>query len=207
MVFFFFFFSSRRRHTRSDRDWSSDVCSSDLVELFEFADLVAGLALGVAPGIVARAQLDIAEAGIADDQAGDLADGAGDGDDGFLLAAAAGDAPVAFAQEGVGVGGRHDGRAERAAQVGAALAGAAVLGGGAGLDGAAGQPGPCGGVPGGGELGHAGAQFGDDDLGVGGADAGDLIEPLDDRQHPGLVAGAGGGVAAADQPAAGADSS
>src|SRR5437868_7932497 len=28
---FFFFFSSRRRHTRSKRDWSSDVCSSDLV--------------------------------------------------------------------------------------------------------------------------------------------------------------------------------
>src|SRR2546421_2649941 len=28
--FVFFFFSSRRRHTRSDRDWSSDVCSSDL---------------------------------------------------------------------------------------------------------------------------------------------------------------------------------
>src|SRR6266536_3646904 len=27
----FFFFSSRRRHTRSTRDWSSDVCSSDLV--------------------------------------------------------------------------------------------------------------------------------------------------------------------------------
>src|SRR5216683_6193437 len=29
-MLFFFFFSSRRRHTRSDRDWSSDVCSSDL---------------------------------------------------------------------------------------------------------------------------------------------------------------------------------
>src|SRR5438445_8496936 len=28
--FFFFFFSSRRRHTRYWRDWSSDVCSSDL---------------------------------------------------------------------------------------------------------------------------------------------------------------------------------
>src|SRR5699024_11789463 len=27
---YFFFFSSRRRHTRSKRDWSSDVCSSDL---------------------------------------------------------------------------------------------------------------------------------------------------------------------------------
>src|SRR2546430_6458955 len=29
--FFFFFFSSRRRHTRFDCDWSSDVCSSDLL--------------------------------------------------------------------------------------------------------------------------------------------------------------------------------
>src|SRR5690606_39514552 len=28
---YFFFFSSRRRHTRFSRDWSSDVCSSDLV--------------------------------------------------------------------------------------------------------------------------------------------------------------------------------
>src|SRR2546429_251384 len=27
---YFFFFSSRRRHTRCSRDWSSDVCSSDL---------------------------------------------------------------------------------------------------------------------------------------------------------------------------------
>src|SRR2546429_9668175 len=30
---FFFFFSSRRRHTRCSRDWSSDVCSSDLFDL------------------------------------------------------------------------------------------------------------------------------------------------------------------------------
>src|SRR5690554_7392917 len=30
MFLFFFFFSSRRRHTRCGRDWSSDVCSSDL---------------------------------------------------------------------------------------------------------------------------------------------------------------------------------
>src|SRR5256884_8840692 len=28
--YYFFFFSSRRRHTRCSRDWSSDVCSSDL---------------------------------------------------------------------------------------------------------------------------------------------------------------------------------
>src|SRR5438067_9838230 len=31
-VMFLFFFSSRRRHTRSKRDWSSDVCSSDLYD-------------------------------------------------------------------------------------------------------------------------------------------------------------------------------
>src|SRR5699024_6558206 len=30
----FFFFSSRRRHTRSKRDWSSDVCSSDLEKFY-----------------------------------------------------------------------------------------------------------------------------------------------------------------------------
>src|SRR5690606_40036490 len=31
---FLFFFSSRRRHTRFSRDWSSDVCSSDLAKVF-----------------------------------------------------------------------------------------------------------------------------------------------------------------------------
>src|SRR5207253_6474341 len=36
-----FFFSSRRRHTRWPRDWSSDVCSSDL----ERGKLVGGLAI------------------------------------------------------------------------------------------------------------------------------------------------------------------
>src|SRR6185369_4881762 len=30
-IMFYFFFSSRRRHTRFKCDWSSDVCSSDLV--------------------------------------------------------------------------------------------------------------------------------------------------------------------------------
>src|SRR5438067_13228882 len=35
-----FFFSSRRRHTRSKRDWSSDVCSSDLI------DMLASMATG-----------------------------------------------------------------------------------------------------------------------------------------------------------------
>src|SRR5690625_7564875 len=35
-----FFFSSRRRHTRWPRDWSSDVCSSDLNELIELGHTV-----------------------------------------------------------------------------------------------------------------------------------------------------------------------
>src|SRR6266498_4273990 len=42
----FFFFSSRRRHTRCGRDWSSDVCSSDLdgtpMWVLENATLVEG---------------------------------------------------------------------------------------------------------------------------------------------------------------------
>src|SRR3712207_8354100 len=36
---FVFFFSSRRRHTRYWRDWSSDVCSSDLESLFQLGVL------------------------------------------------------------------------------------------------------------------------------------------------------------------------
>src|SRR5437763_6385157 len=32
-MYFSFFFSSRRRHTRYIGDWSSDVCSSDLIDL------------------------------------------------------------------------------------------------------------------------------------------------------------------------------
>src|SRR6266496_2509039 len=36
-----FFFSSRRRHTRSLRDWSSDVCSSDLGKVLAAASLPA----------------------------------------------------------------------------------------------------------------------------------------------------------------------
>src|SRR5690606_39634535 len=42
----FFFFSSRRRHTRFSRDWSSDVCSSDLVDAID--DVVRERLLGPA---------------------------------------------------------------------------------------------------------------------------------------------------------------
>src|SRR5690606_14666202 len=37
---FFFFFSSRRRHTRFSRDWSSDVCSSDLLGSISIAEIL-----------------------------------------------------------------------------------------------------------------------------------------------------------------------
>src|SRR5690606_39369835 len=50
----FFFFSIRRRHTRFSRDWSSDVCSSDLVQR-DTADTRLGRA--VAPQVAAHPQL------------------------------------------------------------------------------------------------------------------------------------------------------
>src|SRR5438034_1105188 len=42
---FFFFFSSRRRHTRSLCDWSSDVCSSDLVAALVSLAVIATVAV------------------------------------------------------------------------------------------------------------------------------------------------------------------
>src|SRR5690606_40491306 len=62
----FFFFSSRRRHTRFSRDWSSDVCSSDLIVLDQsrFGDLavkvgqlIGALAREHATGGIAEAAL------------------------------------------------------------------------------------------------------------------------------------------------------
>src|SRR5699024_11468181 len=46
------FFSSRRRHTRSKRDWSSDVCSSDLAEQEIGILAYSALFLADDPGIV-----------------------------------------------------------------------------------------------------------------------------------------------------------
>src|SRR5438874_5256513 len=57
-----FFFSSRRRHTRSLRDWSSDVCSSDLDGWYAAslsADVVPVL-LEALPRLDGRAQCGVA---------------------------------------------------------------------------------------------------------------------------------------------------
>src|SRR5216683_5026732 len=64
--FFFFFFSSRRRHTRSDRDWSSDVCSSDLADAVDIGEcyldpLVAGQVHSRKPGHARAVLLRLAE--------------------------------------------------------------------------------------------------------------------------------------------------
>src|SRR5690625_5909828 len=48
LAFMLFFFSSRRRHTRWPRDWSSDVCSSDLVGLLDVIQGGGERGLGVA---------------------------------------------------------------------------------------------------------------------------------------------------------------
>src|SRR5690606_40007236 len=45
---YIFFFSSRRRHTRFSRDWSSDVCSSDLKDVDQQA-VSAWLAQAIGP--------------------------------------------------------------------------------------------------------------------------------------------------------------
>src|SRR5690625_6113682 len=56
---FFFFFSSRRRHTRWPRDWSSDVCSSDLVGRASLVLIPGGLLALLSTTIVGVTTPDI----------------------------------------------------------------------------------------------------------------------------------------------------
>src|SRR6266542_4985781 len=70
MLFFFFFFSSRRRHTRCYRDWSSDVCSSDL-------EALGGLAIPVARQEVLAFARPLTRRGGSDEQAGERGGGLG----------------------------------------------------------------------------------------------------------------------------------
>src|SRR5699024_11564388 len=58
--FIFFFFSSRRRHTRSKRDWSSDVCSSDLT--FFLSRAMPGDPIDVMAGRLTQGGMSMAEA-------------------------------------------------------------------------------------------------------------------------------------------------
>src|SRR2546422_5463941 len=62
-----FFFSSRRRHTRCSRDWSSDVCSSDLTSVFRATHRSAASLCGTvtfpAPPTAARAASTVVSSG------------------------------------------------------------------------------------------------------------------------------------------------
>src|SRR5687768_18336472 len=57
-----FFFSSRRRHTRCSRDWSSDVCSSDLARVAATAAFEHA-AIPVTPDELAKAAVAATRAG------------------------------------------------------------------------------------------------------------------------------------------------
>src|SRR2546430_13648156 len=65
----FFFFSSRRRHTRFDCDWSSDVCSSDLIQAKtagqrEYLQAIAqhDIVIGIGPAGTGKTYLAVAMA-------------------------------------------------------------------------------------------------------------------------------------------------
>src|SRR5258707_6104259 len=66
LPFIVFFFSSRRRHTRYWRDWSSDVCSSDLTDIVarleesQFAALAVDAIEPSAPVLCQRVEKRIA---------------------------------------------------------------------------------------------------------------------------------------------------
>src|SRR2546429_3474569 len=47
LLVYFFFFSSRRRHTRCSRDWSSDVCSSDLASAENSGAIITSLKISL----------------------------------------------------------------------------------------------------------------------------------------------------------------
>src|SRR3712207_7384970 len=66
-----FFFSSRRRHTRYWRDWSSDVCSSDLGEILQIKEVINSMVdrLSVFADEVTRVAREVGTEGVLGGQA------------------------------------------------------------------------------------------------------------------------------------------
>src|SRR5450759_3057690 len=106
-------------------------------------------------------------------------DGVFDGDQGLELADAAGQAPVAGAQEGgvLGAVGCHRGDTEGAGEPVVAVSGVCGFVSFTGLVESGGDPGPGGEVPGGGEAAHVGAGFSDDHFGDVPSDTWNGVEP------------------------------
>src|SRR5260370_42015358 len=63
-MFLFFFFSSRRRHTRFKCDWSSDVCSSDLIDIASARPASRSAARGAAARGTGAGDVDSARGGV-----------------------------------------------------------------------------------------------------------------------------------------------
>jgi len=158
----------------------------------QLGDVAAHLSLGGdAVGVVVGTEVEESGGGVRKQLPDDPQDGAGDRDEGFEPAAAFDDAPVAFVEEGVGLGGRDSGLAECALEVGVALAGLAAAAYRPGLDGARAEFGPRDQVLGGGEAAHVQPDFGQDVLCIQRADTRDFVESLEDA---GRVIGRGGPI-------------
>src|ERR1700730_564513 len=92
-------------------------------QCFDLPDVVFDPLVFVGAGlVVAGAEVGVPGGGVGEQVPDDDQDGAGAGDLSLGLAAAAGDAPVAFAEEGISAGGADGGLAEAATQVAVALA-------------------------------------------------------------------------------------
>ena len=95
-----------------------------IAEGFQVVDVGADGALGAATDVVeVRAEVDEGDRGVGEQVPDDGQDGAADGDDGLLLASWAGDPPVPFAEERVGLAGVDGGLTQGVGQVAVAVAG------------------------------------------------------------------------------------
>jgi hypothetical protein len=152
--------AQRSRVQPNGAGWSGGGFEGDsIAEGVELADVVTDLAFAVGvAGVEVRAQVVEAGVRVGQQVPDDDQDGAAEGDDGFLRAAAAGDPPVALAGESVGPAGSDGGLIQNPGQVGVAVTGAAgafLLPGGFGDSGCELRPGAQ--VPRGGDPAHVGA--------------------------------------------------
>ncbi len=99
--------------------WGEGYLQAERLELLDEVALASVLV--DAAFVVVGAEVVVGGVGVGEQVPDDDEDGAGDGDEGFAFASAFDDAPVAFAEEGVGAGGGRGGAAENAFEVGVAL--------------------------------------------------------------------------------------
>src|SRR5258705_3094471 len=107
--------------------WVGSGCGLEgdgVAEGFELADVASFAAFGVDAGGVEVGAEIVETCGVLGEQVpDDDQQGSADRDDGFLAATSAGDAPVPFPEEGVGLAGGGRGVAQDPGQVGVAVAG------------------------------------------------------------------------------------